>query len=446
MTRDVDLFVIGGGSGGVRAARIAANHGARVAIAEEYRYGGTCVIRGCVPKKYFVFASEFSQLFEDAASYGWDVKSSFDWKTLRDNKDAAIDRLNGIYIRLLKTAGVTIHNGRATLLDAHTVRVGDDVVSAEKILIATGATPTRPEIPGARLGITSNEAFHLSALPRRITLVGGGYIGLEFATIFHGLGCDVSLVHHRDKVLRGFDHAVREQVTGNLERQGIKLFLDDEIQSIEKHGEELSYVCRSGKANSTEMVMFTTGRHANTAGMGLEAAGVALGERGEIIVDNRSRTNVDNIYAVGDCTDRLQLTPIAIREGQAFADQVFGSGGSDVEYTMVPTAIFCHPPVATVGITEEEARAQGPVTIYRSEFRALFLSMTRRQERVMMKLVVRDSDRVVVGAHLVGQDAPEIVQALAVAMRMGATKEDFDRTVALHPTTAEELVLMRNPV
>lgn len=444
--RDVDLFVIGGGSGGVRAARVAAQHGASVAIAEEYRYGGTCVIRGCIPKKLFVYSAEFGHVFEDAAGYGWSVEARFDWPTLVARKDQEIERLSGIYQGLLAKHGVQVVHGRARLADRHTVVVGDDRWRAGTILVATGGYPHKPDVPGAEHAITSNEIFHLEALPTNVTVVGGGYIGLEFAGILQGLGCEVALVHHRAEVLRGFDDDVRHFVTENLRAQGVEMLFDTEVSEIRPLEDgRYHFQCRDGSHHETDLVMFATGRLPKTANLGLEKAGVVLGKRGAVVVDETSRSSVENIYAVGDCTDRLQLTPVAIREGQAFADDVFGDLEVSCEHELVPTAIFSQPPVATVGLTEKEARALGRVQIYRSTFRPLFHTLSGREQKVMMKLVVDAESQRVLGVHMVGRDAPEIIQALAVAVRMKATKSDFDRTLAVHPTTAEELVLMRTP-
>ncbi len=452
MSTSVDFFVIGGGSGGVRAARIAATHGASVAIAEESRYGGTCVIRGCIPKKYFVYASEFSHRMEDAKGYGWNIQGEFDWKTLLKNKDAQIDRLNTIYIDLLKKTGVKVLDGRATLRSATEVEVGGDVYKAKHILIATGGQALRPDIPGAELGITSNEAFHLDALPRQITIVGAGYIGLEFSSIFQGMGVEVTLVHHRKEALRGFDDDIRHAVTQNLRNNGVNLLLERTVTKIWKSDDasdrRLHYECNKGDTHTTDAVMFSTGRRPNTADLGLEEAGVKVGDRGGVLIDDFGKTNVDSIYAVGDCTDRLQLTPVAVREGHAVADNLFldQENKRQLHHSNVPTAIFSQPPAATVGLTESHAREDREVIIYRSEFKPLYHTMTGRDERVMMKLVVDKTSEKILGLHMVGEHAPDIIQVAAIAIGMGATKADFDRTVALHPSTSEELVLMRTPL
>jgi len=444
--KSVDLFVIGGGSGGVRAARIAANHGAKVAVAEESRYGGTCVIRGCIPKKFFVYAAQFSHVVEDGAKYGWSFDGNFDWNTLKENKDERIDRLNKIYIKLLTDAGAEVLNGRASLKSANEVVVGDTVYEAKQILVATGGRPTRPDIPGAELAITSNEAFHLEKLPKHITIVGAGYIGLEFSGIFRGMGVDVSLVHHRKEALRGFDDDVRHEVTQNLARSGVELLMETEIVRIEKaEGGGLRYQCQQNDWHESDVVMFATGRVPNTRNIGLEDAGVKLGDRGDVQIDDYGQSNVANIWAVGDCTDRLQLTPVAIREGQAFADNLFSGNDTRTKFNhpVVPTAIFSIPPAATVGLTEAQAKEVHEVEVFKTRFRPLFHSMSGRDEHVMMKMIVDKPSQKVVGLHMVGEHAADIIQAAAIAIGMGATKADFDRTVALHPCTAEELVLMR---
>ncbi len=461
MTRyDYDLFVIGGGSGGVRAARVAAQYGARVAIAEEHRYGGTCVIRGCVPKKIFVYASEMSHTLADAGAYGWSTgQASFDWATLVANKDREIDRLNGIYIRLLEQAGVQIFHERAVLADAHTLEMAGKRVTARIVLIATGARPRLPDIPGAGHVITSNEAFYLPAFPRHVTIAGGGYIALEFAHVFRGLGAEVTLVHRSGQLLRGFDDDVRTEVTTRARASGIDVRVETAIEAVgssggsppgssggagNAQGGRLQAMLSGGVRIDTDVVMAAIGRIPNTADLGLEAAGVALRSSGAVQVNSYSRTSAENIYAVGDCTDRVNLTPVAIREGQAFADTVFGDQPVEVDYSCVPTAVFSQPPVGSVGLTEAQAREQfGEVNVYMTRFRPLKYALPNRDERVLMKLVVDGSSQRVLGVHVVGPDAPEIIQATAIAVRMGATKRDFDATIALHPTTAEELVLLR---
>jgi glutathione reductase (NADPH) len=447
---DTDLFIIGAGSGGVRAARIAAEHGARVQIAEEYRVGGTCVIRGCVPKKLLVYASRYAYEFEEAAAFGWMVKGTkFDWPILIANKDKEIARLEAAYRATLGRNKVGIVESRVVIEDAHTVRIlkTGALVRAEKILVATGGHPEMPQIPGANLAISSNEAFHLKKFPRRIIIVGGGYIGLEFAGIFSGLGSQVTLVHRGDEVLRGFDDDVRHHVRVEMEERGIQFVLRHQVASIEKKGRALCAHLSDGVAHEVDQVMFATGRRANTAGIGLEAVGVALDARGAIAVDENSRTTVPSIYAIGDVTDRLQLTPVAIREGQAFADSAFGDKPWTVDHSNVPTAVFSEPEVGVVGLSEVDARVGGrEIDIYRTSFRPMKSTLSGRATTVLFKLVVdRETDRVL-GVHIVGEGAAEMIQLVAIAVKMGAKKSDFDATVALHPSAAEELVTLRAKV
>jgi len=444
-TRDFDLFVIGGGSGGVRAARMAARYGARVAIAEAYRYGGTCVIRGCVPKKLLVYASQYADHFEDARGFGWTVPDvSHDWPTLIARKDAEIDRLNGIYIRMLEDAGVTVMHGRAVLSDPFHVTVGRDRISAEKILVATGAKPFVPPIPGAELGITSNEALHLNALKERVVIVGGGYVAVEFAGIFASLGRSVHLVVRGDNILRGFEPDVRELVAEQMRSRGVKISSGTEVRALETSGADLVACLSDGQALKADHVLFATGRPPNTEGLGLPEVGVALGARREIPVDRYAQTQVPHIYAVGDCTDRIALTPVAIAEGQAFADTVFGGKPTPFDNDVIPTAVFGQPSCASVGMTTEAAlQKYGALDIYESRFRPMKATLSGRQGKTLTKLIVAVESHKVVGIHMVGDDAAEIIQSLAVAVQMGATKEDFDRTLALHPSTAEEFVLMR---
>jgi glutathione reductase (NADPH) len=445
---DFDLFVIGGGSGGVRAARVAAEYGARVALAEEFRYGGTCVIRGCVPKKLLVYASAFSQAFADARGYGWEVGPTFfDWKKLRAAKDAEIGRLEAVYRRGLEEAGVTLFHQRATVAGPHAVRLADTrEVSAKHILIATGATPFVPDVPGGHLAITSNEAFDLERLPRRIIIVGGGYIACEFAGIFNGMGSHVTLCYRREPILRGFDDDIRSYVQEGMRGRGIDVLLNDNVETIEDMARHLEVHFRSGEIREAGLVMYATGRHPNTAGLGLKEAGVKLAPNGAVMVDEWSQSNVPSIFAVGDVTDRLPLTPVAIREGQAFADTVFGANPTKPDHALVATAIFTQPEAATVGQTEAEARAEGEVDVYRAVFRPMQHILAGRDEKMMMKLVVAKQSRRVLGVHIVGAAAAEMIQLAALALRMGATKEDFDRTVAVHPTAAEELVTLRRPI
>ncbi len=447
---DVDLFVIGGGSGGVRAARIAAGYGARVMLAEEYRMGGTCVIRGCVPKKLFVYASHVHEEIRDAAGFGWTIPpATFDWATLIANKDKEIARLEAAYTANAEKAGVRIVKARAVFADAHTLKLSTgETVRAKTILIATGGAPNHgPAIPGIEHVISSNEAFHLKALPKRIVIQGGGYIALEFACIFAGLGSEVTVVYRGDNILRGFDDDVRAHVRREMEKAGIRIVTGCTIDKVEKHGESFAAHLSGGESIAADQVMFAIGRHPNVRGLGLENAGVALSPiNGGIAVDGLSQTNVPNIYAVGDVTHRVNLTPVAIREGHAFADTVFGKRTVRVDHADIPTAVFTQPQVGTVGLTEAEARAQYThIDIYKTDFRPLKATLSGSDSRILMKLIVDgESDRVL-GCHIVGPEAAEIIQAVAIAVRMKATKADFDATMALHPTSAEELVTMRTP-
>jgi glutathione reductase (NADPH) len=447
---DVDLFVIGAGSGGVRASRIAAEHGARVMIAEEYRVGGTCVIRGCIPKKLLVYASRFAYEFEDAAAFGWSIKGrKFDWPTLIANKDKEIARLEAAYRATLTRNKVEIVESRAVLDDAHTVRFlkSGARVRAGRILVATGGHPVMPDFPGSKLAITSNEAFHLEKFPRRILIQGAGYVGLEFACLFAGLGANVVLVHRGDEILRGFDEDVRHHVRVEMEERGIHVVLNHTVASIEKKGRGLCAILSDDASHTVDQVMFATGRRANTAGIGLVEAGVALDGRGAIVVDAASRTSVPSIYAIGDVTDRLQLTPVAIREGHAFADSAFGGKPWNVDHVNVPTAVFSDPEIGVVGLSETDARASGrEVDIYRTSFRPLKSTLSGRSTTMLMKLVVdKETDRVL-GVHIVGESAAEMIQMVAIAVKMGATKSDLDATLALHPTSGEELVTLRAKV
>ena len=445
MAYDFDLFVIGAGSGGVRAARIAAGHGARVGVAEEYRYGGTCVIRGCVPKKLFVYASHFSEDFEDAEAYGWTVgKRSFNWSKLIANKDREIDRLNGIYINLLDSAEVRRHDARARLRDAHVIEVGGDVVTTEHILLATGGTPTMPEVPGIEHAISSNEAFHLDALPEHITVVGGGYIAVEFAGIFNGLGVAVTELYRGEQILRGFDDDVRHHLAGEMRKKGIDLRTETNVTAIEKTADGCRLNLTTGETLDTGLVMYATGRHPNSGDLGLEAAGVELTKGGAVKVDDWSRTNIANIHAVGDLTDRIALTPVALMEGHAYADTVFGDRPRQPNHADVPSAVFSQPSVGNVGLTEAQARAQiGAVDIYKSTFTPMKHTLTPSDEKTLMKLIVDAKTDRVVGCHVVGPDAAEMVQGIGIALRCNATKAQFDATVGIHPSSAEELVTMR---
>ena len=444
---DVDLFVIGGGSGGVRAARIAAQHGARVMLAEEYRLGGTCVIRGCVPKKLLVYASRFHGEFEDAAGFGWTVPHpTFDWPTLIANKDKEIGRLETVYGSLLEKSGVRVFKGRAILADAHTVRLASgDRVRAAYVLISTGGTPSFGNpIPGIEHAISSNEAFHLPALPHRIVVQGGGYIAVEFAGIFAGLGSQVTLIYRGENILRGFDDDVRAHLRMDMEKHGIRVVTGCTVAAIDQASGHYSVRLSSGNHIPADTVMFATGRAPNVAKLGLDKVGVALAKNGGVAVDEYSRTSAQNIYAVGDVTNRINLTPVAIREGHAFADTVFGGKPTVVDHTNVPTAVFSEPEVGVVGLTETQARAQLTQTdIYKAMFRPLKATLSGRDTTVLLKLIVDGATYRVVGCHIVGEGAAEMVQLAAVAIKMRATKADFDATVALHPTVAEELVTMR---
>jgi glutathione reductase (NADPH) len=451
MAYDYDLYVIGAGSGGVRASRIAAGHGARVGICEDFRVGGTCVIRGCVPKKLLVYGSKFAHDFEDAAGFGWTVPApTHSWTTLRDNVNKEVDRLNAVYLRLLDGAGVKLHMGRGRLMDRHTIQVGEQTITAEKILVATGGRPVIPPIPGHELAITSNEAFHLADLPKRITIVGAGYIAVEFAGIFRGLGSKVDLVLRRDRVLRGFDEECRTFVHEALAESGIRLRTEMEIARIVAKGagknDSGPYEIHTpgGGMFETDLVMYATGRAANTAGIGLEKAGVQLNKAGAIAVDEWSKTTADNIWAVGDVTDRINLTPVAIMEGHCFADTEFGNKPRKPDHRDVPSAVFCQPEMANVGLTEEEAKLRlGTLRVYTAAFRPMKYTVSGRHQRTFMKMIVEAATDRVVGIHMVGDDAAELIQGLAVAVKAGATKAQFDATVGIHPTAGEEFVTMR---
>lgn len=442
-----DLVVIGGGSGGVRAARIAAGHGAKVAICEEFRYGGTCVIRGCVPKKMMVYAAHYHEDFIDSASYGWNVDgTSFDWPTLIQNKDKEIDRLNGIYENLLTNSGVELLHGSASLVDANKVKVGDQVIEGDKILIASGGTPFMPSVPGIEHAISSNEVFYLEQQPKSAIVVGGGYIAVEFAGIFNGIGTDTHLVYRSEKVLRGFDEDIRDHLSQEIQKKGINLLVNTDIASIELSNDEQKLVTFKGGSKLTvDCVLYATGRNPNTSDLNLEKVGIELGKKGEIKVNKYSKTNIDNIYAVGDVTDRIALTPVATMEGHAFADTVFGNKERLADHDNVPSAVFSQPPIGSVGLSEEQARNKFTnVDTYSSEFRTLKHSITDNTERTLMKLIVDADSNKVVGAHMVGPDAAEIMQGIAIAVKAGATKADFDSTVGIHPSSAEEFCTMRN--
>lgn len=450
---DVDLFVIGGGSGGVRAARIAAGYGAKVMLAEEFRYGGTCVIRGCVPKKLLVYASRFPDAFADSAGFGWTVgEASFDWPTLIRNKDAEINRLEAIYANTLEAAGVTIIKSRAEIEDAHTVHVlaTGARVRARTILIATGGTPSlEATFPGAELMMTSNEVFYLPAMPKRVLVAGAGYIAVEFAGIFAGLGAETAMIYRGDALLRGFDDDLRYALGEAYTARGIKLLPLRTITSIARgaNDQELVVSLSDGTQITVDAVMSALGRRPNVSGLGLEALGVAQRANGAIIVNADSCTNVPSIYAVGDVTDRVNLTPIAIREGHAFADTLFGGKSWQVDHSIIPTAVFSTPEIGTVGLSETQARAQyGDVLIFRTSFRAMKATLSGSNERVLMKIVVDKATDKVLGVHIMGDVAGEMIQLAGIAVTMGATKADFDRTIAVHPSAAEELVTMRKPV
>ena len=449
MDFDYDLFVIGGGSGGVRAARVAASHGARVASAEEFRYGGTCVIRGCVPKKLMVYAADFADAFQDAAGFGWTVgAASHDWSRLIAAKDAEITRLEAIYARNLEGSGVELHRCRATVTGPNTVHLGSHghEVTAKHILVATGGTPFVPDFPGSHHAITSNEVFDLPVRPNRIVIVGGGYIACEFAGVFAGLGSQVTQVYRGGQVLRGFDDEVRGHVADAMRARGIDLRTMADVANIEGRPGDFTVTLSDGATVPADAVMYATGRIPATEGLGLDKAGVNMGPRGEVLVDDYSRTNVPSIWAVGDVTDRLALTPVAIREGQAFAETVFGGVKTKADHAQVATAVFTRPEIGTCGMGEEEARAEGPIEVYSAAFRPMANILAGRDERMLTKLIVCKDTRKVLGCHVVGPAAGEMIQLAAVAMKMGATKEDFDRTVAVHPTAAEELVTMKTPV
>jgi glutathione reductase (NADPH) len=475
MTFDYDLFVIGGGSGGVRAARVAAATGAKVALAEEYRMGGTCVIRGCVPKKLMVFASGYSEMFDDARAYGWDLQEGpFNWPRFRTHMHKELDRLEGVYRKLLDGSNVAIFDARASLKDPHTVILSTgQEVSAKHILVATGGRPVVPDMSGSELGITSNEVFLLDEMPKSILIIGGGYIASEFAGILNGLGVEVTQFYRGAQILRGFDDEARGLVAEGMRAKGVDLHLGTNIvemraatqadlegttEGVPMEGGRPAQVpqrsaghgiwvkATNGTEKVYDQVMFATGRAPNTDGIGLEDAGVTIGRRGEIVVDEFSQTNIPSIYAIGDVTNRVQLTPVAIREGMAFVETVFKGNPTAVDHELIPSAVFTQPELGTVGLTEEEARDIEPVEIYCTSFKPMNHAFAGRDDRVLMKLVVSKATRKVLGCHIVADHAGEMIQLVGIAVRMGATKEDFDRTVAVHPTMAEELVTMKEPV
>ncbi len=445
---DYDLFTIGAGSGGVRGSRVSAAHGAKVAIAEEFRVGGTCVIRGCVPKKMLVYGAHFAEDLEDCAKFGWTIENAtFDWKTLRDNVLADVDRLEGAYTDTLENHGVTVFRERAEITGPHEITLASGrVVTAKYILIATGARPRLPECEGIEHAISSNEAFQLEELPKKVVIAGGGYIANEFAGIFNEFGSEVHIVNRGDKLLRGYDEAVRDRLLQISTMKGIQFRFNTTFDYIRKCNEGGYLVKLSDRDEErADLVMFAIGRVPNTDGLGLRSAGVDMGENGEIKVDRFSKTNVDHIYAVGDVTDRVQLTPVAIREGQAFADTLFGNGDPvAVDHSCIPSAVFSHPPIAAVGMTEGEAKNQlGSVKVYLSDFRPMKNVLAGRNERSLMKMICDGENGKIVGIHMIAPDAPEMMQAAAIAVKAGLTKADFDATTAIHPTMAEELVLMR---
>jgi glutathione reductase (NADPH) len=449
MTFDYDLFVIGGGSGGVRAARVAAgDHGARVGLAEESRMGGTCVIRGCVPKKLMVYASAFPDEIADARAYGWQVEAgAMDWPAFRAALEAELDRLESAYRATLLRAGVTIHDARATLVDPHTVELSSgETLRAKHILIATGAHPMVPDVPGAELAVTSNEMFHLAELPKRALVVGGGYIGCEFAGILNGLGVQTTQYYRGAQILRGFDDEARSHVSAAMLARGIDIHVGTDVLELALEGDGIHVTATDGSETVHDLVLYATGRRPNTQGLGLAELGVELGPLGEVVVDRWSQTSVPSIYAVGDVTNRVNLTPVAIREGHAFADTVFGAKPTEVDHALIASAVFTRPELATIGLTEEAAKGRGPVEIYSATFRPMKSLFAGREDKALMKLVVDAASRRVLGLHVVGPGAAEMVQMAAIAVTMGATKEDFDRTMAVHPTMAEELVTMRKPV
>ena len=447
MNYDYDLFVIGAGSGGVRAARIAAKHGAKVAVAEEYRVGGTCVIRGCVPKKLLVYASKFAEEFEDAVGFGWTTKGvSFDWATLIENKNKEIDRLNAAYIRNLDASGAQLFSERATVIDKHTLQLASGhTMSSEYILVATGAAPFIPRnLPGHELAITSNEAFHLERLPRRIIIVGGGYIAVEFAGIFNGLGVETVLVYRGDQILRGFDDDLRRHLAEEMKKKGVEILTKTDIEKIERSGDGVRVTLMDGTMIGAGQIMFATGRVPNTLTLGIEEIGVKLTQHGAVEVNAYSQSTVENIYAVGDVTNRVNLTPVAIREGHAFADSVFGKTPRAVDHTLVPSAVFSQPELGTVGLTEAQARkTHAKIDIYKTSFRPMKHTLSGRDEKVLMKLVVDAETDKVLGCHIAGEGAGEMAQLLGIAITCGATKAQFDATLAVHPTASEELVTMR---
>lgn len=445
---DYDLFVIGAGSGGVRAARMSASLGARVAVAEDRYLGGTCVNVGCVPKKLFVYASHFAEDFENAKSFGWDIeKTAFDWKQLIQNKNTEIERLNGVYKNLLDNTGVEIMDGRATLVDAHTVKVEDKTITAERILVATGGWPNIPDIPGKEHVISSNEAFFLETLPEKIIIVGGGYIAVEFAGIFHGLGVDTTLLYRGPLFLRGFDQDLREILAEEMTKKGIKIKFSTNISQVEKTDEGLMATFEDGEQLEAGQIMYATGRNPNSESIGLEEVGVELNKKRAIKVNDNYQTNISSIYAIGDVTDRVNLTPVALAEGMVLAKRLYANEENAVDYSNIPTCVFSQPNLGTVGLTEEEAREKyDDIALYKSSFKPMKLSLSDSNEKTFMKLIVDKASDRVIGVHMLGPDAGEIIQGIGIAMKAGASKQDFDTTIGIHPTAAEEFVTMREPV
>ncbi|NNU80254.1 glutathione-disulfide reductase [Halovulum dunhuangense] len=445
---DYDLFVIGGGSGGVRASRWAAMTGAKVGLCEEYRYGGTCVIRGCVPKKLMVFAAGFSEAVEDATGFGWKLTGSdFDWPFFIEKKDREIDRLEGVYQANMEKLGVELFRARGVLKDPHTVELSSgQTVTAKHILVATGGAPFMPDVPGAEHAISSNEVFHLERQPKRMLIVGGGYIACEFAGIMNGLGTEVTQFYRGAQILRGFDDEVRGHIAEEMRKKGIALHVGRDLVRIDKTDDGLEVTCTDGSRTTFDCVLYATGRRPATKGLGLEEIGVRLTRNGAIAVDDYSQTSVPSVYAVGDVTDRVNLTPVAIHEGMAFVETVFKANPTPVDHALIPTAVFTQPEIGTIGLTQEAARDRYDIEVYRSTFRPMFHAFAGRDQRMLMKLIVDKASRRVLGVHIVGPAAGEMIQMVGIAVKMGATKEDFDRTMPVHPTAAEELVTMRTAV
>lgn len=446
---DYDYFVIGAGSGGVRSARIAATHGAKVAIAEGRHFGGTCVNIGCVPKKLFAYASDYGPAFEDAKGYGWEIESAprFNWQTLIANKDKEINRLNGIYKNMLEKAGVSVFTDYARFIDEHTLQCGDQTLTADKILIATGGKPRQPSYEGAEHTIISDEAFYLKTLPNHVVIEGGGYIGVEFAHIFHGMGVKVTIIHRGDQILRGFDQDIRNFLADEMKKQDINIILGENITKITENQGKKTVFTDKGQEIECDLILSAIGRVPNIEGLGLEAIGLSHKENGQIIINEDYQTNLPHIYAVGDVTDKIQLTPVALAEGHVLADRLFSTKPSrKVGYENIPTAVFSNPPIGTVGLSEEEARDKGhTLLLYKSTFKPMRHTLSGRDEKTFMKLVVDKETDIVLGAHMCGADAPEILQGIGIALQCGATKADFDRTIGIHPTAAEEFVTMRTP-